>query len=299
MTAQAFDFHQHLWPEPLQAELSRRRTAPRLRGSVLELPREGSFDVDLAGHDVDRRIQDLDRDEIDVGIVSLAPTLDFELLPQGERDRLVDAYHEGMREVVRRSSGRLLALAAGAPVDGFAGVSLAGRELAELDRSAPLLDELERRGEVVFVHPGPSSPPGDAPAWWSAVVDYTVEMQVAYASWLARGAARWPALRVVFAILAGGAPFQRERLGSRGVRSAAPPANVSFETASYGTHALELSLATCGVDHLLYGSDAPVIDPRPTLEAVRGLGEDVTDALLRRNAARLFGPVRAGVGERD
>jgi predicted TIM-barrel fold metal-dependent hydrolase len=121
------------------------------------------------------------------------------------------------------------------------------------------------------------------------VVDYTAQMQAAYAAWLAHGSDRWPDLRVVFAILAGGAPFQLERLASRGVdtRGVLHP-NVYLDTASYGVRALELSLSTYGIGQLVYGSDAPVIDAEPTLRAIRGFGQAVADAVCRDNPARLL-----------
>ena len=95
----------------------------------------------------------------------------------------------------------------------------------------------------------PHSPPAGAPRWWAAVVDYTAQMQAAYAAWLAGGAERWPELRVVFAILAGGAPFQLERLRleRRVGRVTSCTSNVFFETSSYGRRAIELCLATFGV----------------------------------------------------
>ena len=73
---------------------------------------------------------------------------------------------------------------------------------------------------------------------------------------------RWPDVTVVFAILAGGGPVQLERLASRGVdvRSTLHR-NVFFDTASYGRRALELCIETFGVEQLVFGSDAPVVDP--------------------------------------
>jgi predicted TIM-barrel fold metal-dependent hydrolase len=283
-----YDVHQHLWPEPLLAELAGRREPPRLRGTVLELERQGSFDIDLESHDPATRLRELDRDGIDVAVISLAPSLEIELLPVEEAEPLLAAYHDGILELASRSGGRIRAFAAGRALDGFAGATVSAEALADLDGLAPLLDELSRTGRLLFVHPGPAAGPR-APAWWAAVVDYTAQMQAAYAAWLAGGVRRWPELPVVFAILAGGAPFQLERLGSRGVDvREALHANVYFETASYGRHALELCLATFGVGPLLYGSDAPVIDPRPTLRAVRGFGQAVADALCRYNPTRLL-----------
>jgi hypothetical protein len=277
------DMHQHLWPEGLLEALARRTRPPRLAGTVLELAHERSTEIDVGAHDLEARLALLDRSEIDVAVVSLQPTIDID-------EELGAVYENGIRELVAASSGRLVALAVGRGVDGFPGACVGAPELASLDAIASRLDDLERRGAFLFVHPGPARPPAGAPQWWPAVVDYTAQMQAAYAAWLASGAQRWPDLRVVFAILAGGAPFQFERLSSRGVAGRELlHENVYFESASYGRRALEVCLATFGVSQLCFGSDTPVIDPQPTLDAVRGFGDAVTDALCNVNPSRLLG----------
>jgi hypothetical protein len=105
-------------------------------------------------------------------------------------------------------------------------------------------------------------------------------MQAAYLSWLASGRERWPSLRIVFAMLAGGAAFHLERLAHRGVdvRSSLEP-NVYLDVATYGRRAIELCIETFGVSQLVYGSDRPVVDAQRTLAAVRGFGDAVTRLL--------------------
>jgi len=283
------DVHQHLWPEALIEELSRRGRPPLLRGSILELAGERESEIDLDAHDLDARIALLDRCEIDIAVVSLPPTLGIHDLPEEDATPLLDAYDNGIRELSAAAKGRIAAFASRAPTEGFVGVCIGAPELGDLDAAAPRLDVLERSGAVLFVHPGPANPPSGTPAWWAAVVDYTAQMQAAYAIWHAYGVERWPALRVVFAILAGGSPFQLERLRSRGVSGREIlHDNIYFETSSYGRRALELCLATFGVGQLLFGSDAPVIDPEPTLDAVRGFGDAVADALCNENPSRLL-----------
>jgi predicted TIM-barrel fold metal-dependent hydrolase len=286
---QTIDIHQHLWPEPFVEALRRRQRPPRLTGTLLELAGEPDCEIDLGEHDLTRRLALLDRCEIDVAVVSLAPTLGFGELPDDEAAELVTAYEDGIRELAEVSSGRLVPLAAGRSSDGFAGASVAATDLVDLDRLAPTLDELEREGRFAFVHPGPVRTPEWAPDWWPAIVEYTAQMQAAYATWLAVGAERWPELRIVFAILAGGGPFQFERLGSRGISGRdLLHDNVFFETASYGRRALELVLATFGVNQLCFGSDTPVVEPDQTLDAVRGFGDAVADALCTVNPTRLL-----------
>ena len=278
-----FDVHQHLLPGPLIELLRRRREPPRLSGSTLEL-REGSFPFDERAHDLGERLALLDQDGIDVAVVSLAPTLETE-----EHPELRDAYHDGIREVVSSATGRLRALAAGDCLPGFAGACVsAGRLVTGLDE---LPAELVRADQVLFVHPGPpGAPPPGAPSWWTAVVDYTAQMQAAYCHWIAAGVEPHPDLHVVFAVLAGGAPIQLERLRARSGREDSSPvdAGVHLDTASYGPRALRLCLDALGAERLVYGSDVPVVDSRPTLQAVADLGDDLFETVCSTNSARLF-----------
>ena len=277
-----YDIHQHFLPPQLVAELRARRTSPRLDGDLLELA-EGTFPFDERDNDLDERLALLDRDGIDVAIISLAPTMETESEPD-----LRDAYHEGILEVVAAAGGRLQALAAGACLEGFAGACVSAH--AVLRGLDTLPGELAQAGQIMFVHPGPPRPPPTgAPAWWTAVVDYTEQMQAAYFAWLENGVERYPELDVVFAILAGGAPIQLERLRSRGGDpAAARHPRIHLDTASYGARALALCVETVGAAQLVYGSDRPVVDAAPTLEALAALGDGVLDTVRSENPGRLF-----------
>ena len=280
----SFDVHQHLWPEELIAALANRREMPRIRGSMLELA-EGRFEIDLDAHRLDRRLEQLDRDGVDVAIVSLPPTMGWESARE-----LAVAFHEGIERLAGESRGRLRAFACGECRPGYAGACVSGRRL--IAGVAGLASELADAGQALFIHPGPPEPvPTDAPPWWTAVVDYTAQMQAAFAWWINQGPEAAPGVPVVFAILGGGAPFQLERLRGRGGPEAQSllDTNVFLDTASYGHRALELCLSTYGVRALLYGSDVPVVDPRPTLQALIGFGDAVKDVVMTENPTALFG----------
>jgi predicted TIM-barrel fold metal-dependent hydrolase len=282
MTALVYDVHQHLWPPALIDALRARSGPPRLRGDTLQLP-SGSWEVDVTTHEPEARLAALDRDGIDVAVLSCPPSLELD-------DELVDVYHEAIADVVAASGGRFLALGYGAVVDGLAGACVPAEAVVDPEGAAPLFSELERSGGMLFVHPGAERRRPGAPAWWPAIVGYTAQMQAAYAAWIVHGAARWPSLRVLFAILAGGAPFQLERLASRGLDTRTVlHENAFLDTASYGERALSLALATYGVGQIVYGSDWPVIDPEQTLRAVRGFGQAVTAAVCSETPARLLG----------
>ena len=284
-----YDVHQHLWPESFVAALAERTSPPLIRSHTLVLEHEGEFDLDPAVYGIEACIANLDRAGVDVAIVSCPPTLGVEQLDEDEAESLRDAYHEGARAAVDAGGGRLLALSMGRPLDGFVGTIVAADDLGDLDALAPVLDEIDRRGTFVLVHPGVARPRAGAPEWWASTVDYTAQMQRAYAAWLAYGVERWPSLRVVFAILAGGAPFQLERMQARGfdIGNALHP-TLYLDTSSYGRRALELCLATLGARQIVFGSDAPVISPEMTLSHVRSFGQAATEALCQSNPASLL-----------
>jgi predicted TIM-barrel fold metal-dependent hydrolase len=270
----SFDVHQHLWPEQLIAALRRRSHPPRIDASELILG-EGTFAARLDEHTLDARVGLLDEVGVDTAVVSLQPTLACD----GIRE-LVDAYHEGILELVAAADGRLQAFAVAECRDGFAGACVPAP--AVVAGIGALAEELVAAGHALFVHPGPVPPPPvDAPAWWSALVDYPAQMQAAYAAWLTHGS---PELPIVFAFLAGGAPFQLERLRARG--GEVPEMAVYFDTASYGPLALRLTGEACGSGCLVFGSDAPVMDAHAAVAAVEAAG--VADAALRRNPGQLF-----------
>lgn len=275
------DFHQHLWPPKLIEALRRRRTPPRISGDLLQLP-SGEYPAEVGAHDLEARIRVLDVDGIDVGVVSCPPTLELD-------EELIETYHEGILETVAGSGGRLVALASGVVRDGFVGTCVAAGDLDDLDGLAPILDELVATSRPLFVHPAASPTPTGGPPWWAPVVGYTAQMQAAYAQWLAFGAARWPHLRIVFAMLAGGAPVQIERLASRGVDTRTIlHDNVYLDASSYASRALELAFATYGVGQIVYGSDRPVVDGGATLRSIRGFGQALADAVCRDNPARIL-----------
>jgi predicted TIM-barrel fold metal-dependent hydrolase len=61
------------------------------------------------------------------------------------------------------------------------------------------------------------------------------------------------------------------------------PVNVYFDTASYGQRAFDMASAVCGSERVLFGSDAPVMDPGTTIAS---LGSHFDEAA--ESASRLF-----------
>jgi predicted TIM-barrel fold metal-dependent hydrolase len=284
------DVHQHLWPPVFVDALRSRRAAPLVRGPELVTP-EGAFPFDAQSHDPEARIALLDRDGIDVAVLSLQSTLGIEGLPGAERDELELAWLEGVQALVAQSHGRFRALAPWRVVDGVVGTSVGASALLDERVGREVLSAADAAGGMVFVHPEAEGPAAqDVAEWWGWIAGYSLQMQRACLAWLADGRRRYPALTIVFAMLAGGALFQGERLAHRGVDLAASvDPGTLFDTATYGRRALDLSIATVGAEHLVYGSDTPVVDSTPTLDAIRELGQAGALALRCGPIARFLG----------
>jgi predicted TIM-barrel fold metal-dependent hydrolase len=124
------------------------------------------------------------------------------------------------------------------------------------------------------------------------MTSYVAGMHAAWHAFVAQGRRPHPALRVVFAMLAGGAPLHLERLAARGgPASRALDRNVFYDTSSYGVRAIDAMVRIVGIDQLVHGSDRPVVAP----PAPPGpLGAAAWEAMTRSNPARLLGqPARA------
>jgi hypothetical protein len=251
--------------------------------------------VDLESERPQRRAALLEHDGVDVALVALSSPLGIEALPRAQAQSLIDAHLDGV-------------LALGTPFRAWGPIALDGMRCADvdavlergcvgvslpagafeppssIDSLRPLLAHLEQLDVPLFIHPGPGI--GDRPAesslsdplWWPALTRYVAQMQAAWLAFATLARRTHPRLRVVFAMLAGGAPLLSERLGARG----GPSIDVRdpftfFDTSSYGTVAVEAMARRVGLEQLLYGSDRPVIEPQPA----------ACDELLRKNSAWL------------
>jgi predicted TIM-barrel fold metal-dependent hydrolase len=303
------DIHQHLWPERLIDELSRRDRPPFIRKAgarwKLRLDGEPEHLFDLSQHDAAVRARRLGGEGIDRAVISLSTPLGIEGLPADEAEPLLESYHAGVLELGEPfsawASTRLRSPDPGRVDEaldrGLVGLALPAGALGSregLVRCRALLSRLEARGAPLFVHPGPDpleihfgeNQPSTDPAWWPAMTAYIAQMNAAWHAFAAWGRLSHPSLRVVFAMLAGGAPLHHERYLARGGPSAATSdRQIFYDTSSYGEQALDAAVRVVGIDQLVYGSDLPVIDPPPP----NLLGEAAAEAMLRANPARALG----------
>jgi predicted TIM-barrel fold metal-dependent hydrolase len=304
----AIDVHQHLLGEALIEALARRTEAPMLvrrrDGWTFRVAAEPDSVLTFDATDAELRRADLGEDGFDRALVALSTALGIETLPAEDSRALIEAHHQGIEALPPEFGGWGAVPLAAAELDpadvdtaldrGCVGISLPAAALIDpfaVERLHPLLARLEQRDAPLFVHPGPVGglPTPEAahlPHWWPALTDYVAQMQAAWFAFLHAGRRAHPRLRVLFAMLAGGAPLHLERYAARrGVPAPDPDPLVFYDTSSYGPRMIGAVAEQVGAAQLVYGSDRPVVDPRrPQLDP------DLRLALVATNPRRLLNP---------
>ncbi|MBO0769373.1 MAG: amidohydrolase family protein [Solirubrobacterales bacterium] len=297
------DVHQHIWTEPLRRALEARNELPLIRVqnglSILHCQGEHPYVIDTESETPTARTELLDQDGLDSAVIAISSPIGIEALRRDQAIPLLDAHLSGVAELGPRfKAWGPLPTDRTQPADvdplaakGCAGISLSAGALASPDQADALRPTLRRIAELglpLFIHPGRAHgdrinhPALDEPFWWPALNDYTSQMQTAWLTWATHARRDHPELITVFAMLAGLAPLQHERLSSRGgpVIDLQDP-NTYYDSSSYGPELVGTLANTVGTDQLLYGSDRPVLEPQ-------SCGRD---AALQRNADTLFAPV--------
>jgi 6-methylsalicylate decarboxylase len=296
------DIHQHVWTTPLLDALARRDCHPFIRRDdglcVLHLAGEPPCVIDEAAESPVSRARLLELDGVELAAIAISSPIGIETLAPDQAHTLINAFLDGVLELgdpfvawgpigIRQPDP--------AEVDavlarGCVGISLPSAALADLDALAaigPVLERVQELDAPLFVHPGgfaPRQPSLADPLWWTALTSYVSDMQAAWLTFMAQGRRDLPRLRVVFGMLAGGAPLQSERLIARGGRAVDLHDPLTFyDTSSYGPMMIEAMAACLGPDRLVYGSDRPVIEPVHS-------GREVE---LMNNAADFLTPARA------
>ncbi len=314
------DVHQHVWTEPLVHALSLREELPFVRSehdlTILYAAGERPYVLDPSTRDAGLRTEVLDRDGIGRALVCISSPLGIEALPREHALALIDAYHAGALALGDRFGiWGAVPLERTEPADvdralelGCVGVSLPAGAIASLEGFARLdgvLGRLQERDAPLLVHPGPGRPPWpiqpapalEDPLWWPALTVYVAQMQAAWLAFATAGRQAHPHLRVVFAMFAGLAPLQADRLHARGgpqVTLGDP--NTFYECSSYGPDAWAALESRVGPSQLLVGSDRPMARPESALWAGlprrrvaenthRALGNPVAAVRVRRPQA--------------
>lgn len=299
------DVHQHIWTAPLLDRLAARTTLPLARRgnglTVLHCAAEQPYVIDVTAEAPPRRAALLHEAGLDLALVALSSPIEIEALPRESALELIDAHLRGVTALPPNfAAWGPVALDRADPDDvdvllarGCVGISLPAGSISTPDRLysvGPILERTAAHGAPLFVHPGPGIVERQVavslgePLWWRALTDYVAQMHSAWLTFATLGRRDHSELEVVFAMLAGCAPLQSERLETRGgpALDLRDP-RLFYDTSSYGPAAVETMARRVGPDQLVYGSDCPVIKP-----AITG-----RDALLQASGAHLVARIGA------
>jgi 6-methylsalicylate decarboxylase len=175
---------------------------------------------------------------------------------------------------------------------------------------APVFDELDRRGAVVYFHPTNASCNQCQPEIPAATLDFPFDTTRAIVSLLFGGTfARCRNIKWIFSHAGGAAPFLAERIGRLANRPdfkdkvpdgvIAELERLYYDTAlSANWLAFRSLFELVTPDHVLFGSDYPFAPEITMTQSVKALGEmglsaDVLRGIERENALVLF-PHMAG-----
>lgn len=184
--------------------------------------------------------------------------------------------------------------------------TIAGRALTD-PSFAPLWQELDRRGAVVFLHPSgdcAGSPQIDGSLQW--LVGAPVEDTIAATNLITSGhLLRYPNVRIINSHFGGALPLLLERwdnltrIGLGGAEPEVMPSEAArrmwYDTVSHGSvTALKAGISAVGAERLVLGSDFPYQSGQVfTHGAVGFIGENVPEAearlILDTNARTLLG----------
>jgi predicted TIM-barrel fold metal-dependent hydrolase len=165
---------------------------------------------------------------------------------------------------------------------------------------APLLEELDRRGAVVHVHPiAPPACRGLLPGFPDPFLEFPFDTTRVITSLLYAGAfERWPQIAFIFSHGGGAVPMLSQRIVALAQMTGTvsdPLDQLSRIHADAVTTTSRPAFAAAsellGTGRILFGSDYPYVPIAATAEGLRGLGLEMhtLDAIGWRNAVALLG----------
>jgi aminocarboxymuconate-semialdehyde decarboxylase len=328
MKAPAIDVHTHMlhrdWLALLKEKGGPRYSVARvgaledvihLDGAPFMTPLPEMFDYDL-------RIRNMDRARVDVAVVSLtcpnvywgdaATSLEAARILNGDMASAQRAYPDRIQwfaSLPWQHSALALEELARARAAGAVGVmvlaNVDGRSLTD-DAFSPIWKAIDEAACPVLVHP--TAPPGVREmdmARHNLVppVGFVFDTTLALARMLYDGFLdRYPKLKLIAAHGGGALPYLvgrldicHEKIPTCGARTKEPPRDgmrrIYVDSVVFRQEALELAVAVCGPENVLYGSDYPhnIGDMAGCLSRVDALASGVRDKVRGGNASRIFG----------
>ncbi|HLY65162.1 MAG TPA: amidohydrolase family protein [Chloroflexota bacterium] len=315
------DVHAHLYPEPYIAELDRLLVNPqtpeeRLTWATLQ----GKIKKNPAMWTLDERLELMDKLEVDYQALSVSIPQCYEG-DAATRQRLATWCNDLYADVIAKRPKQFLAFASLPLPDidaslkelercidqlHFAGVCLGSNVKGKRyddPHFAPLFDEIDRRGLVVFFHPMTAAcAAGQEDFNAVASLGYIFDTGLTVYRMLFSGMFdRYPNFKLIVPHLGGMLPYHIGRIEGAYKSNPAcqniahPPTEylkeLYYDVVSFYEPALHLAAQAFGTDHLLLGSDYPfgMGDIEMAVRSVQAAFPQADqDKIFGENAQRLF-----------
>jgi aminocarboxymuconate-semialdehyde decarboxylase len=315
------DVHNHVIP---QSVLDLLRADPRygvtfqngrLRfGDVIEFPLSASF------YDVEAKLAELRRHELDGAVISIAPPCFFYDIDIEPARSLCVAANEGMASFTAASPERFRWMAhvpmqapeeAAAMLREAVSAGAVGVEIATKVRSArldePMFDVfwqmVDELSLLVMIHPYYNEPyPGLADWYLQNVIGNPLETTIAGVRLICAGTLdRWPRIKVLLVHGGGHFPYQlgrlrhaasvRKELAGRAVDPWSYAGKLKFDCLTHDSDALAYLADKAGIENVFIGTDLPfdMAPEHPVSMLRKAVGESSVLQVGARNPLALFG----------
>jgi aminocarboxymuconate-semialdehyde decarboxylase len=275
-------------------------------------------------YDVTTRIKDMDRAKLDLGVLSVAPTLFYYWTTPTIGANISKVTNDVLADMVRQRPDRFRALGTIPMQDiplaieeldrcikelGFCGIQIGSNiEGVQLDdpRFAPIFARSEELDTFIFIHPyyiGDKY--GFGKYYLINLIGNPLETTIAISHIIFGGLLeKYPKLKLCFAHAGGFFPYQRGRLehgyqvreeGKVVIKH--PPSHyvplIYYDTITHFGPSLAFLAKTVGQDRIMIGTDYPfdmgVEQPVDFVESVSGLSAKAKKDIKGRNAMRILG----------
>jgi aminocarboxymuconate-semialdehyde decarboxylase len=319
------DIHSHVIPKRMVDAMSAnpQRFKARIEGGKVHHDQGYVYPLFPEFHDVDAKIESMDRRGLDISVISPAPPMFYYWADADLALEAAGLVNDGTAEMVAAKPERLRGMAtvpmqhpdaAVAELErcvklhGFKaveiGTSIEGVQLAE-DRFRPLLRRAQELGVFVFAHPYyVGNKAGLEGYYLTNLIGNPLDTTVMLANLMFSGALEeLPDLKIVLAHGGGFTPYQIGRLvhghkvrTETNARTKTSPKEllkrIYFDSLVFEPQALRYLIDLVGADHICIGTDTPFDmrddDPKSTIDAIPKITPAERECICSRTALTLL-----------
>lgn len=320
------DWHNHFYPDPYIKGLAKESTYAKVERddkNQLLVHYEGDYNIVVGPHiDIEERLKGMDKAGIDVHVLTLTtPSVEREKPETGKK--LAMLANDGYREIIDKYPERFTALAALPLQDPKAAADELKRAVSDLDLRGgtlmsnvngkpldmagltPVFDMAVKLDVPLYIHPtSPINSKGMEDYRLVPILGFGVDTSLAVLRLVFSGTfEKYPNLKLVASHLGGVYPYLRGRIET-GYNAypeckeniSKPPSHylkkVFMDSIIYDNDVLMSSLAWCGAEKVVLGSDDPhqIGDIENAVSRIKALdiNEEEKQLILGENAKKLL-----------